>query len=146
MSLWKDVTKPVTAKFGNEDARTLAGWKGYITDVVDADPEFVIGAYHQLWQVEKSFRMSKHDLQARPIFHHKRESIQAHLAVVFAALAVSRWIEAETGWSIKKFVRTTRRYREITIKAREHTLTAADPLPDALATAINAIHAHRPAH
>ena len=126
--------------------RTLAGWKGYVTDVVDTDPAFVIGAYHQLWQVEKSFRMSKHDLQARPIFHHKRESIQAHLAVVFTALAVSRWIEAETGWSIKKFVRTTRRYREITIKAGEHTLTAADPLPEDLATAINTIHTHRPAH
>ena len=50
--------------------------------------QFVIGAYHQLWHIEKSFRMSKHDLQARPIYHHKRESIEAHLAVVFAALAV----------------------------------------------------------
>jgi hypothetical protein len=37
--------------------------------------------------------MSKHDLQARPIYHHKRESIQAHLTIVFAALAVSHWIE-----------------------------------------------------
>ena len=33
-------------------------------------PEFVIGAYHQLWHIEKSFRMSKHDLRARPIYHH----------------------------------------------------------------------------
>ena len=55
--------------------------------------------------------MSKHDLQARPIYHHKRESIDAHLTVVFAALAVSKFSEAETGWSIKKFVRTARRYR-----------------------------------
>jgi len=44
--------------------------------------------------------MSKHDLQARPIYHHKRESIEAHLAVVFAALAVTHEIEASTGWSI----------------------------------------------
>jgi hypothetical protein len=42
--------------------------------------------------------MSKHDLQARPIYHHKRESIDAHLTIVFAALAVSRWIENRTGW------------------------------------------------
>ena len=52
----------------------------------------------------KSFRMSKHDLQARPIYHRKRDSIEAHLTIVFAALAVSRWIEATTGWSIRKFV------------------------------------------
>ena len=47
--------------------------------------QFVIDAYHQLWRIEKSFRMSKHDLQARPIYHHIRESIEAHLSIVFAA-------------------------------------------------------------
>jgi hypothetical protein len=55
-------------------ARTVAGWKGYVTILVDADPAFVIGAYLHLWQIEKSFRMSKSDPAARPIFHHKRES------------------------------------------------------------------------
>jgi hypothetical protein len=53
-------------------------------------PDFVIGAYHQLFEIEKSFRMSKHDLRARPIYHHQRDSIEAHLTIVFAALAVSR--------------------------------------------------------
>jgi hypothetical protein len=51
--------------------------------------QFVIDAYHQLWRIEKSFRMSKHDLQARPIYHHIRESIEAHLSIVVAAMAVS---------------------------------------------------------
>jgi hypothetical protein len=50
--------------------------------------------------------MSKSDLQARPIYHHKHESIEAHLTIGFASLAVSRWIEVQTGWSIRKFVRT----------------------------------------
>ena len=89
--------------------------------------------------------MSKHDLQARPIYHHKRESIEAHLTIVFAALAVSHWIEHQTGWSIKKFVRTARRYRTVQIKAGQHTLTAADPLPDDLREALAKIstgHAH----
>jgi hypothetical protein len=36
---------------------------------------------------------------------------------VFAALAVSRWIEAQTGWSIRKLVKTARRYRTIEIQA-----------------------------
>jgi transposase len=100
----------------------------------------VIDAYHRLFHIEKSFRMSKHDLRARPIYHHKRESIDAHLTVVFAALAVSRWIEQTTGWSIKKFVRTTRRYRTINIQAGEHTLTAVDPLTDDLRDALTRIH------
>jgi hypothetical protein len=57
--------------------------------------------------------MSKHDLQARSIHRHQRDSIEAHRTIVFAALAVSRWIEDRTGWSIKKVVRTARRYRII---------------------------------
>jgi len=60
--------------------------------------------------------MSKHGLQARPIYHHSRESIEAHLSIVVAALAVSPWVEHQTGWSIKKFVRTARRYRTVKIK------------------------------
>jgi hypothetical protein len=58
---------------------------------------------------------------------------------VLAALAVSRWIEAVTGWSIRRFVKTARRYRTIQIQAGHHTITVGDPLPDDLRDAINAI-------
>jgi hypothetical protein len=98
-----------------EKARALAGLKGYVTnlqacpDGTKVTPEFVISAYHQLFQAEKSFRMAKSDLQARPVYHHLRDSIEAHLTIVFAALAVSRWIENTTGWSIRRLVRTARR-------------------------------------
>jgi hypothetical protein len=133
-------------------ARALAGLKGYVTNLA-AGPdgtavtaEFVIDAYHRLFQIEKSFRMSKHDLRARPIYHHKRESIEAHLTIVLAALAVSRWIEQRTGWSIKKFVRTARRCRTVTIRVGDHTLTAADTLPDDLRHALKTIHANPGAH
>lgn len=117
-------------------ARALAGLKAYITNIDAPSPQVVIDAYHQLWRIEKSFRMSKHDLRARPIYHHKRESIEAHMNVVFAALAITRFIEAQTGWSIKKFVRTARRYRTVTINAHGHLLTAEDPLPDDLRDAL----------
>jgi transposase len=116
--------------------RVLAGWKGYTTNLTGQSAEFVIDAYHQLWRIEKAFRMSKHDLQARPIYHHTRDSIEAHLTIVFAALAVSHWIEHQTGWSIKKFVCTARRYRTVQIRAGRQILTAADPLPDDLSNAL----------
>jgi hypothetical protein len=84
-------------------ARMRAGIKGYITNL-DIPAEQVIDYYHQLYQVEKSFRIAKSDLKARPIFHHKRESIDAHLTIVFAALAISRRIEDATKTSIRRFV------------------------------------------
>jgi len=122
-----------------QKARALAGWKSYITNITAPTSEFVIGAYHQLWHIEKSFRMSKHDLQARPIYHHKRESIEAHLAVVFAALAVTHHVETLTGWSIKRFVQTARRYRTIAIRTGGHILTAEEPLPHELRDALAVI-------
>jgi Transposase DDE domain len=127
-------------------ARALAGIKGSITNLracPDGTPvtaDFVITAYHQLFQIERSFRMAKSDLQARPVYHRKRDSIEAHLTLVFAALAVSRWIERQTGWSIRKFVKTARRYRTIQIQAGPHIITAADPLPDDLRQALEAIN------
>ena len=98
------------------------------------------------FEIEKSFRMAKSDLQARPIYHRTRDSIEAHLTIVFAALAVSRWIERQTGWSIRKFVRTARRYRTIEIQAGPHIITAADPLPDDLRLALDHIHGRSGAH
>ena len=131
----KSVNRELEAK-----TRGIAGLKAYITNIDNPTPEFVIGAYHQLWRIEKSFRMSKHDLRARPIYHHKRESIDAHLAIVFAALAVTRLIEDRTGWSIKKFVRTTRRYRTVEVRAGKQLLTAEEPLPVDLRDALAQIH------
>jgi hypothetical protein len=143
----KSVNRALEAK-----ARALAGWKGYITNLAtcpDGAPvtaEFVIGAYHRLFVIEASFRMSKHDLAARPIYHHKRESIDAHLNVVFAALAVGRLVEDRTGWSIRRFVRTTRRYRTVQIRAGQQLITAADPIPAELRDALAEINQARRAH
>jgi transposase len=132
-------TKPVNRDL-EAKSRALAGFKAYITNMVDPDPETVIGAYHQLWRIEASFRMSKHDLQARPTYHRKRESIEAHLSVVFAALAITRPIEDRTGWSMKKCLTTTQRYRTVQIRLGSQVLTAEDPLPPELHDALALIN------
>jgi hypothetical protein len=137
----KSINRALEAK-----ARALAGIKGYVTNLPHPSPEFVIGAYHRLFEIEKSFRMSKHDLAARPIYHHKRASIEAHLTIVFAALAVSRLVEDRTGWSIRKFVRTARRYRTVQIRAGAQLLTAEDPLPEDLRDALARISGPGGAH
>lgn len=75
----------------------------------------VVSSYHDLWKVEQSFRMSKSDLRARPVFHHSRESIEAHLTIVFAAFAVARFVQQRTGLSIKNVVKQLRPLRSATI-------------------------------
>ena len=100
--------------------------KGYVTNIGQhrMPGAQVIAAYHDLWRVEQSFRMSKSDLDARPIFHRTRDAIEAHLDVVFAALAVARHLQDRTGWSIKRLVRALRPLREVTIDLAGHELVA----------------------
>jgi transposase len=106
-------------------ARQLAGLKGYVTNLPASkmDGGAVIAAYHDLWRVEQSFRMTKGDLRARPVFHHQREAIEAHLTVVFAALAVARHLQDAAGTSIKKIVQALRTARSATIDINGQRLT-----------------------
>lgn len=124
-----------------QKARDLAGWKAYITNLApdDASADYVIGAYHQLWHIEKAFRMSKSDLAARPVFARVKDSIDAHLSIVTAALAVAQRLETITGWSRKKFITTARRYREVTININGQQLTADPELPDDLKAQLRTI-------
>lgn len=111
-----------------DKAKALVGVKGYVTNLSVPD-EQVIASYHQLWHVEQSFRMSKSDLKARPIFLQKRDSIEAHLTVVLAALAIGKMIENRTGISIKRFVNIVRPIRSgiVTINGKEYPTEAEIP-------------------
>lgn len=84
----------------------LLGIKGYYTNLPkerlsDMD---VIARYGNLWRVEQSFRMSKSDLVARPIFHHKEDSIRAHLIVCFIALSMGKYLECLSGLSLRRII------------------------------------------
>ena len=98
-------------------ARKLAGLKGYVTNLPVSVmlPGEVIGRYHDLWHVEQSFRMSKTDLAARPMFVRRREAIEAHLTIVFTALAVAREAQDRTGLAIRNVIRQLRPLRSAVI-------------------------------
>lgn len=97
-----------------EKAKALAGFKGYITNL-NLPAQEIISHYHDLWHVEATFRMSKSDLKARPIFHHKEESIEAHLTIVMASMAVAKIMEEKSGMAIKKLVKLLRPLRTATL-------------------------------
>src|SRR5699024_545735 len=111
----------------------LAGLNDYATinHIANMDGDCIIASYHDLCKVEASFRMAKSDLRARPIFHRQRESIEAHITVVFAALAISRYLQDATGTSIKKIVRTLRTVRSATIEINGQHLTLDPEIPKA---------------
>jgi transposase len=86
-----------------EKRRMLLGIKGYCTNIPEQQlsNDKVIEHYHNLWRIEQAFRMSKHDLQTRPVFHRKEDSIRSHVLICFTALMVEKYMELTTQLSLR---------------------------------------------
>jgi len=121
-----------------DKTRTQAGIKGYVTNL-DIPDEKVIGYYHQLFQIEATFRMAKTDLRARPIYHRKRDAIEAHLTIVLAALAISRHIEHLTGISIRQFVKILRPIRSGIVTINGNEIVAEPEVPEDAASILKSL-------
>ena len=89
-----------------EKTKKLLGIKGYYTNLEAsvADNKMIIERYHELYKIEQAFRISKNDLQTRPIFHFKEQPIKLHILICFMALVISKHIELKAGVSIRKFL------------------------------------------
>ena len=87
-----------------EKAKRLEGIKGYLTNT-NLDGSTVIDRYHDLWKIEKAFRLTKTDLEARPVFLRLDETITCHLIIVFAGLAICRYLEIKISMSIQKILK-----------------------------------------
>ena len=90
----------------SDKIRKLLGIKGYCTKLEEhvVSSQTIIERYHELYRIEQAFRISKNDLQTRPIYHFKEESLKLHILICFMALAVSKYIELQSNTSIRKFI------------------------------------------
>ncbi|MGJ0372871.1 hypothetical protein NG790_10425, partial [Aliarcobacter cryaerophilus] len=64
----------------------------YITNT-NLSNDAVISNYSNLWQIEKAFRMSKSDLEIRPIYHFTKRRIEAHISISFVAYSIYKELE-----------------------------------------------------
>jgi len=81
-----------TATLNHEKLAADALWDGMYGIITnsEADRFSLLSRYRRLWTIEESFRISKHDLAMRPIFHFKPERIEAHICICFLAYALVR--------------------------------------------------------
>ena len=129
-------------------ARQLAGLKGYVTNIpanIMTAGE-VIGSYHDLWHVEQSFRMSKTDLRAGPMFHRTPDAIEAHLTSVFTALALSRAVRNRTGLAVRNVIKQLRPLRSATITLNGTTQTFAPDIAAKQQAILDAIRSPKLTH
>ncbi len=78
------------------------GIKGVITNDISLTIKDIIEQYSNLWIIEESFRINKHDLKIRPIFHFKESRIKAHIAICFMAYTLIRHLEYRVKLQYKK--------------------------------------------
>lgn len=69
------------------------GLHGVITNLRKEEAETVIARYARLWIIEDSFRIKKHLLKIRPIFHWKPRRVHAHIAICYMAFALLRHLQ-----------------------------------------------------
>ena len=93
----------------------LLGIKGYYSNCNHLTDQEIITHYKNLWHVEKSFRISKSDLKARPIFHNKQQAIETHILICFMALALAKFIEIKTKKSIRSIVKELKKITDARI-------------------------------
>ncbi|MDP3684969.1 MAG: IS1634 family transposase [Ignavibacteria bacterium] len=100
-----------------EKTKLLLGIKGYYTNLSeDVGNATIIKQYHNLWHVEQTFRVAKSDLEIRPIFHFKQQTIEVHLLICFMALAICKYMEIKTGKSTRQIVKILKSITDARIK------------------------------
>ena len=76
-----------------EEDLKFAGFNLLVTSEIDADAKEIYAAYHNLWQIEHSFRIMKTHLEARPVYVSTKETIYGHFLMVYYALTMIRLLE-----------------------------------------------------
>ena len=82
-----------SASINQEKIKADAQWDGFhgvITNATDKTSSELLSRYRELWQIEEAFRISKHDLKMRPIFHWTENRIKAHIAICFLAFTLAK--------------------------------------------------------
>jgi hypothetical protein len=94
-----------TVELDEEKITQAAQWDGLLgvcTNTATLSPQDVLQKYTDLWQVEEAFRINKHDLKIRPVFHWKPSRVRAHLAIAFTSFSLVKFLEHRVKLQYKK--------------------------------------------
>lgn len=109
-----------------EKNATWDGLKGYLTNTSLPANE-VLDAYHNLWNVEHAFRITKSKIEIRPMFHFTKKRIEAHICICFVALKVYKELDRllkinHMGLSVDKVIKLAKTVTTICIHLPENNI------------------------
>lgn len=95
------VTKAQVPVFDEEKQKSEELFDGYysiVTSELDKSDEDIIDIYRGLWRIEESFKVTKSDFEARPVFLSREDRIQAHFLICFISLVIARLLQRRLEW------------------------------------------------
>lgn len=144
-------TKGKNQVIGIDEAKILEdspydGLKGYLVNRQSPlSPQTIIAHYHNLWKVEKAFRMSKHDLRERPVYHSKPRRIKAHLTLCFVSLLTMKETEeilTQKGYSLEQAIELLSRVGQGKIRIGKTTVDLESELDKKTQSLLNLFVGH----
>jgi Transposase DDE domain len=100
----------------------------------------ILDRYHQLWRIEQTFRVSKTDLHSRPVYVRTPAHIEAHFAICFLALLVTRLLERQTSLPTTQLLDAIRHFHAIPVGDGVYRLirpTSWDTIDHAVGASLN---------
>ncbi|OLR59000.1 hypothetical protein BHF70_04800 [Anaerostipes sp. 494a] len=76
-----------------ENAKKLVGYNMLITSEIRMSATEIYAAYHNLWRIEESFRIMKTQLDARPVYLQKEETITGHFLICYLSVLLTRLLQ-----------------------------------------------------
>lgn len=114
------------------------GYYSIITSEINMPDSEVVKAYHGLWEIERSFRITKTDFETRPVNVSLKNHIEAHFLTCFIALLVLRLLDKKLAGkhSPEKIIKSLRKYQACFVKDNVFRLTHYDEVIDDLGKAL----------
>lgn len=110
---------PAKSKAIDKD-KELAGYNMLVTSEINMSSKDIYNAYHQLWQIEESFRIMKSELDTRPVYLQKENRIKGHFFICYTAVLLSRILQfkiLENKYSASTIYDFMRKFRVVRINS-----------------------------
>ena len=115
-----------------EKDKQSAGYNMLVTSEYSLDATAIYQAYHQLWRIEETFRVMKSELDARPVFMQKEETIKGHFLICYAATLLERIFQfkvLDDAWSTTEICRFIKEFKVVKISEHKYiNVTRSSPL------------------
>ena len=121
------------------------GYYSIVTSELNMDNKEIIDTYRGLWEIEETFRIAKGDLEARPIYLHREDRINAHLLSCFISLVIMRLLQKKTGrlYSSEKIVDCLNKISCSLEQENIYMFDYRSEISDAIGSAVNIDFTHK---